>query len=80
MLRLLLVLLAVCVGLTAASAQEPVRRNERYCLMMSGIGGPDMMLCRFETLEQCRASRTAQGEQCLLNPYLAFRLRDEGRR
>jgi uncharacterized protein DUF3551 len=56
-----------------ASAQERVRANERYCLeASSGRGGSGgSLLCRFESFEQCMASRTTPGDRCMLNPALA---------
>ena len=57
---------------TAASAQERVRKNERYCLEASGGrgGGPQPLLCRFTSMGQCLASRTGPGDRCMLNPAL----------
>ena len=68
-------LLATFVAMqSVAAAQQPVRANERYCLEAGGgRGGTQPLLCRFETLTQCIASKTAQGDRCYLNPWLAFR-------
>ena len=58
---------------TAASAQERVRSNERYCLEASGGGrggGTQPLLCRFTSMGQCMASRTGPGDRCMLNPAL----------
>jgi hypothetical protein len=68
--------LFAALAATAASAQQPVRANERYCLESYGPrGGTAPWLCRFETLAQCIASKTAPGDKCYLNPWLAFRQR-----
>ena len=64
---------AAVIALTApVSAQEPVRANERYCLQ-SYDPQPAPLLCRYESLQQCSASRTSPSDYCLLNPILAFR-------
>lgn len=59
----------------SASAQQPVRPNERFCLEASDNTGNHPLLCRFTTYEQCLASRTGQGDRCWLNPILAFQQR-----
>ena len=68
-------LIAALMAVQGASAQERVRANERYCLESSeGAGrggGGGSMLCRYETWEQCVASRTTPGDRCMLNPRLA---------
>ena len=64
-------LLLAAFGATgSALAQHPLRANERYCLESIGRAGPDGLLCRFETLEQCYASRNGPADRCLLNPQL----------
>jgi hypothetical protein len=65
--------LAVACGTAATAwAQGPVRASERFCLeVLGGYGGPQPLLCRFETLGQCMAARTAQVDRCWLNPALA---------
>jgi hypothetical protein len=70
------VLAAVAVIALAApvAAQETVRANERYCLQAYDPS-PAPLLCRFESLQQCSASRTSPSDYCLLNPILAFRER-----
>ncbi len=65
---------AVIVLAAPAFAQEPVRPNERYCLQ-SYDPSPAPLLCRYENLQQCLASRTSPSDSCLLNPWLAFRER-----
>ena len=65
-------------GMAAASgalAQQPVRANERYCIEVLDDTGPNPWQCRFETYEQCLASKSSQGDKCWLNPYLAFQQR-----
>lgn len=68
-------ILAACVMLpTLALAQEPLRKNERYCLEeRSGWRVRQPLLCRFETMAQCIASKTGPWDQCILNPRLQFR-------
>jgi hypothetical protein len=73
--------IAIAAALVAAfagtaAAQERLRANERYCLETTD-GGPDgggtsPLMCRFETLAQCIASKTAQADRCMLNPRLAM--------
>ena len=69
----LIVALATVQG---TSAQERLRANERYCLESADGGdhggGGGSFLCRFETMAQCIASKTTQGDRCMLNPWLAF--------
>jgi hypothetical protein len=68
------ILAALAALQSVAAAQQPVRANERYCLEASGGrgGGTQPFLCRFETMDQCIASKIAQGNRCFLNPWLAF--------
>ncbi len=72
-------LAALLVGGMAAasstSAQQTVRANERYCVEVLDNTGPNPWLCRFETYEQCVASKTSPGDKCWLNPYLGFQPR-----
>ena len=65
---------AVMAFAAPASAQETVRANERYCLQAYDPS-PAPLLCRYENLQQCFASRTSPSDYCLLNPILAFRER-----
>ena len=55
---------------TAAMAEEKLRKNERYCLEVSGGrgGGNQPLLCRFETMEQCLQSKTGNTDRCGPNP------------
>ena len=53
-----------------AEAQDPQMTRYRYCINQPGAGPLD---CRYETLEQCKASYS-QGSgggnnTCMLNPY-----------
>ena len=55
--------------LTEANAQERLRKNERWCLEVRERGGGGApLLCRFETFEQCIASKTTIGDTCMQNP------------
>ncbi len=56
--------------------QPPLRANERYCLESYDEQGPAGRLCRYETMEQCIASKTAHVDRCMLNPWLAFQQRN----
>jgi hypothetical protein len=58
--------------ISGAFAQAPVPANQRFCLEAVDQSGPNPLLCRFATLEQCYASRTGHSDRCVLNPYLAF--------
>ena len=60
---------------TAASAQERLRKNERYCLEAATGrgGGTQPLLCRFSTMAQCLASKTGPTDRCMLNPALDYR-------
>ena len=77
--------LSICLALTVASltlattanAEQRLRKNETYCLQTAGgqHGGGDPLLCRFETMQQCIASKTTNGDWCMENPEIAFRRR-----
>lgn len=61
----------------AANAADGLRKNETYCLESSqgggdGGGGGTLIECRFETREQCIASKVGLSDTCMLNPVLAF--------
>jgi hypothetical protein len=57
--------------LTAMAAEaRPVRPYERWCLNVSEGRGGDVFRCQYATYGQCMASRTANGEWCMLNPEL----------
>jgi hypothetical protein len=66
--------IATLAAAQSAAAQERLRANERYCLETAdggeGGGGSGPLLCRYETLAQCMASRTGQSDRCTLNPAL----------
>lgn len=64
------VLVAAAVGLlqTPATAQTPSSAY-RYCLMSgSHRDTAGMVLCRYNTLAQCMASRNGFGDTCYINP------------
>ena len=64
------VLVAAAVGLfqIPASAQTPSSAY-RYCLMDgSHRDTVGMVLCRYNTLAQCMASRNRFGDTCYINP------------
>jgi hypothetical protein len=69
-------MVVLTAALTSANAAEP-RKNERYCLESPEEEGFSSPQCMFETLEQCGASKTTQGDRCMLNPILAFREREK---
>ena len=79
-----LVLAAAAVTLTVASvpanAQAPLRANERYCLLAYDNTGPNPLLCRFETMEQCFRSRAGSTDQCQINPAYVFEQQRTNRR
>lgn len=58
--------------LTALAAAEarPVRPYERWCLNVNEARGGGVFRCNYATYNQCMASRTANGEWCMLNPAL----------
>ena len=69
------VLVAAAVGLfqIPASAQTPSSAY-RYCLMSgSHRDTVGMVLCRFDTLAQCMASRNGFGDTCYINPQYTGR-------
>ncbi len=69
------VLAAAAVGLfhTSVSAQTPSSAY-RYCLMSgSHRDTAGMVLCRFDTLAQCMASRNGFGDTCYINPQYTGR-------
>jgi hypothetical protein len=43
-----------------------------------GSAGP--IMCEYETMEQCFASKASKGDICELNPILAFERQDARRR
>ena len=81
MTRLLLpVAFALSAIAASVQAQAPLPANQRYCLETRDAGGSYPLLCRFETLDQCYASRTGLTDWCMLNPQLAFQQRHDLRR
>ena len=68
-------LAAASIGLMSspASAQTPSSAY-RYCLMDgSHRDTVGMVLCRFNTLAQCMASRNSFGDTCYINPQYTGR-------
>jgi hypothetical protein len=69
-------LLAMTFGPTAvAFAQKSKAPVYRYCLLESSggwRGGGGSTLCRFNTIEQCMASKTGWSDSCIINPELTF--------
>jgi hypothetical protein len=69
-------LLAAVTQMGDAQAQEKLRKNETYCLLTSEGGGEGgggaPLLCRFETLQQCFASKTSNSDTCMLNPAIGY--------
>jgi len=63
---------AAATLLTALAAAEarPVRPYEQWCLNVNEGRGGDVFRCYYATYGQCMASRTANGEWCMLNPAL----------
>lgn len=62
----------------SANAEQRLRKNETYCLQATGGsrgGGGEPLLCRFETMAQCLASKTSNGDYCMENPEIGFRRR-----
>jgi hypothetical protein len=82
MLTLFGALLFGLIAVQAANAYDKVRPNETYCLETSmgpgGSAGP--IMCEYETMEQCFASKASKGDICELNPILAFERQDARRR
>ena len=69
-------MLAVTFGLTAGAFAQQKAPVYRYCLLESSggfRGGGGSTLCRFNTLQQCMASKTGNSDTCIINPELTFR-------
>lgn len=58
---------------TVMAQSRDVRANERYCLHVNDPDVAGAPLCRFETWEQCMASRISHMDMCILNPRLNIR-------
>ena len=56
--------------LATLAEARPVGRDERWCLNVSEFRGGGSYRCNFATRDQCMASRSANGEWCMLNPEL----------
>ncbi|HLL26470.1 MAG TPA: DUF3551 domain-containing protein [Xanthobacteraceae bacterium] len=67
-----MILGAVAATLLSAWTAEarPVGPNERWCLNVTEFRGGGSFRCYYATYGQCMASRTANGEWCMLNPAL----------
>lgn len=68
--------LAATFGLSAGAFAQQKAPVYRYCLLESSggfRGGGGSTLCRFNTLQQCMASRTGNSDTCIINPELTFR-------
>ena len=72
-MKAVITLLALAaIELTAAIAlARPIAPYERWCRNVSEMNGRAGYLCIYATYEQCMASRTANGEWCMVNPELA---------
>ena len=69
---LILGALAVALLNVVIAEARPVRSNERWCLnVKEGWEGGGHYNCNYATYDQCMASRTANGEWCMLNPEFA---------
>lgn len=66
--------LAIAAGISTlamggAEAQQKVRIY-KWCLEESrGLGGFGTTLCRFDTIQQCRASMNSPWDRCVQNSY-----------
>jgi hypothetical protein len=61
---------AALLAALAAAEARPIAPYERWCLNMAEGRGGDVFRCQYATYNQCMASRTANGEWCMLNPEL----------
>jgi hypothetical protein len=67
--------LVATFGLTAGAFAQKKAPVYRYCLLESSggwRGGGGSTLCRFNTIEQCMASKTGWSDSCIINPELTF--------
>jgi hypothetical protein len=69
--------LAVTIGIEGTTfAQAQSAPVYRYCLLERSSGGPgaggESLLCRFNTLAQCMASKSGNTDTCIINPQLTF--------
>jgi hypothetical protein len=59
--------------LTALAAEaRPVRSYEQWCLNVKEGRGGSYLSCYYASYNQCMASRTANGEWCMLNPAVGY--------
>jgi hypothetical protein len=64
----LAVSIALAAVVTAADAQQRLRKNERWCLEAREGRGGSPLLCRFVSYNQCMQSKTTIGDRCMQNP------------
>jgi hypothetical protein len=68
------IIAAAALAATVIGTQAPAVAQKatvyRYCLQEGGIGrtGTGQILCRYQTLAQCWASRSGPADFCYLNP------------
>ena len=69
------IMLAATIGMQAeALAQRGKAPIYRYCLMDNSFrGSSGSVLCRYETLAQCYASRNTLADSCYVNPEYSRR-------
>jgi hypothetical protein len=68
------VLLAACLTITATPVSAQNAPAYPYCLLDgSHPNTAGMVLCRFETIAQCMASRNSFNDTCYVNPQFAGR-------
>jgi len=68
--------LAVTIGIVGAAFAQVQAPVYGYCLLERSSGGPgaggESLLCRFNTLAQCMASKSGNTDACIINPQLTF--------
>jgi hypothetical protein len=76
--KMRIILALALLGSLAAAGSADARQNPPYDLWCRdqavGFGGT-VPICMAYTLQQCLASRAAQGESCYLNPRYATQYR-----
>jgi len=55
---------------TFSAEARPVGRYERWCLNLNEPRSGGSYQCNYATQDQCMASRSTNGEWCMLNPEL----------
>lgn len=70
-------MLAATIGMQAEALAQGKRQSApvyRYCLMDNSFrGSAGSVLCRYETLAQCYASRNTLADTCYVNPEYSRR-------